>query len=247
MKRLKKKAIFDLRGEGAPGPDGLPIVFFPISWDLIQDEILQFFKEFHDNGQISGTVGASSIAFIPKKEGALSMRDFHPISLIKSLHKILATVLANRLQKVLPYVISDNQGAFVNGRQNLDSVLVAHECVDSRNRQQTPRVVCKMDFEKAYDMVDWDFLRYMLARMGFGEKWKSRIHGYVSSARFSVLIDDSPKGFFRSSRWLRQGCPLSPMLFVILVEALHVTVENPSKWLLCGEFPVGGNSFAICK
>ena len=70
-------------------------------------------------------------------------------------------MLANLLQKVLPEIISDIQGAFVDGRQVIDSVVIAHECIDSRFRHHRPGVVCKLDFEKAYDKVDWGFLQYI--------------------------------------------------------------------------------------
>lgn len=117
-------------------------------------------------------MGASFVALIPKKDVAASIKDFRHISLIGSLYKILAKVLDNWLRKVLPEIISEIQGAFVDGRQILDSVVIAHECIGSRNLQKCLGLVCKLDFEKAYDMVDWSFLQYMLDRVGFGNKWR---------------------------------------------------------------------------
>ena len=189
-------AVFGLAGDRAPGPDGYPKIFFQHFWDLLEDDLVVFFNEFHSNGVITRELGASFIALIPKKHGAISIKDFLPISLIGSLYKIVAKVLANRLRKVLSYIISDIQGAFVDGCQILDSVLVAHECLDSRNRQKRPGLVCKLDFEKAYDMVDWGFLRYMMSRLGFGHKWCQWINSCVSSAYFSVSVNGSPKGYF---------------------------------------------------
>lgn len=86
------------------------------------------------------------------------------------IYRCLSKVMANKLRKVLPDIILDNHGAFVDGHRILDGVLVAHECVDSRNNQLG--LVCKLDFAKAYDMVDWDFFHYMMVRMSFGVKWK---------------------------------------------------------------------------
>ena len=156
-----KSAVFGMDGDRAPGPDGFPSVFFQHFWNLLEDGMLVFFNEFHSNGAIAKELGVSFIALIPKKEGAISLRDFRPISLIGSLYKILAKVLANWLRRVLPEVISDFQGAFVDGRQILDTVLIAHECMDSRFKQHCPGLICKLDFEMAYNMVDWVFFYNM--------------------------------------------------------------------------------------
>ena len=136
------------------------------------------------------------------------------------MYKILAKVLANHLRVVLDQLISETQNSFVGGRQILDSVLIANECVDSRGKSRVPGVICKLDIEKAYDHVNWEALLDLLNRMGFGVKWCKWIHTCISTVQFSVLINGSPNNFFGSSRGLRQGDPLSPMLFLIVMEVL---------------------------
>ena len=154
------------------------------------------------------------------------MRDFRPISLVGGIYKILSKVLANRLKRVILGIISKTQNAFMPDRQILDSVLIANECLDSRLKAGVPGVLCKLDVEKAFDHVSWDFLMYMLQRCGFSKQWRKWILFWISTVKFSVLINGSPKDFFGSSRGLRQDDPLSPLLFVIVMEALSRLLDG---------------------
>ena len=107
---------------------------------------------------------ATFIAMVPKKSQTFKISDYRPISLVTSLYKIIAKVLSRRLRKVLHETIFGSQGAFVEGRQILDVVLIANEVVDEKRRSG---VVFKIDFEEAYDHVDWGFLDHVLQRKGF--------------------------------------------------------------------------------
>ena len=120
-----------------------------------------------------------------------------------NVYKLLSKVLANRLRGELDSLISETQNSFVGGRQILDSVLIANECLGSRLKCHSPDVVCKLDIEKAYNHVNWDALLYLLNWMGFGLKWREWIKVCISTICFSILVNGSSAGFFGSFHDLR--------------------------------------------
>ena len=154
------------------------------------------------------------------------LKDLRPISLVGGLYKILSKVLATRIKRVMVTIISQSQSTCVEGRQILDVVLIANEVVDSILRIKECGLVCKLDIEKAYDSINWDFVFQVMDRMGFGNRWMSWIKWCVSTASFSILFNGSLVGFFQISRGLRQGDPISPYLFVISMEALSLLIQR---------------------
>ena len=187
------KAIFQLDRDKAPGPDGFTIAVFQECWDVIKEDLVRVFAEFHRSGIINQSTNASFIVLIPKKSLSKRISDFRPISLITSLYKIIAKVLSGRLRGVLHETIHYTQGAFVQGRQILDAVLIANEIVDERRRSGEEGVVFKIDFEKAYDHVKWDFLDHVLEKKGFSPRWRKWMSGCLSSVSYAILVNGSAK------------------------------------------------------
>jgi hypothetical protein len=207
----------------------------------VKGDIMVVFADFQSHGKFVKSINSTFILLIPKFHGAKEIKDFRPISLVGGVYKIIAKVLANRMRGVMDKIISKPQNAFLKGRQILDSVLIANECLDSRLKAGVLGVLCKLDMEKAYDHVNWNFLLYLMRRCGFGEKWCMWIKQCISTARFSVLINGSPVGYFGSSRGVRQGDRLSPFLFVLVMEAFSRMIGAITSRGLISGFDVGSS------
>ncbi|KAL4271167.1 hypothetical protein GQ457_13G010790 [Hibiscus cannabinus] len=216
------EVINNFDGNRAPGPDGFNLNFFKRYWSQLKNDILKFFSDFYHHRNWVANINHSFLVLIPKKPNPDSLDDFRPISLVNGVYKILAKVLGNRLRKVMDCLISKTQFAFIPGHQILDCSLIANEVIDSVQRLGSMGMALKIDFKKAYDSVDWNFLLKIMEAMGFGERWRRWVLCCISTVSISVLVNGSPTERFNISRGLRQGCPLSPLLFNLVGESLSL-------------------------
>ncbi|GKV16062.1 hypothetical protein SLEP1_g26767 [Rubroshorea leprosula] len=220
-----KEAIWDYCSSKSPGPDGFNFGFVKNMWEVIKVEVIDFVQDFWEQGSLARGSNASFIVLIPKKENPQGIEDYRPISLIGIMYKIITKLLANRLRKVLPKVIGEQQMAFIEGRQLADGVVIANEVIDEAKRKRKKSFLFKADFEKAYDKVCWSFINYMMMRMGFSKKWRKWIQECLRSSSVPVLINGSPTKEFTVSKGIRQGDPLSPFLFLIVAKGLNGLVS----------------------
>lgn len=159
------------------------------------------------------------------------MKDLRPIALCNVLYRIIAKVLANRLQQVLPSLISENQSAFVKNRSITDNVLIAFEVIHHMNQKRHGRVgevALKLDISKAYDRVNWDFLQRRMTAMGFCEGWISWMMMCVKTVTYNFCLNGDFIGPVAPEKGLRQGDPLSPYLFLLCVEGLSNAIDDAS-------------------
>ncbi|GJY09056.1 RNA-directed DNA polymerase, eukaryota, partial [Tanacetum coccineum] len=210
----------------APGPDGFTFDFYRRFWYIIECDVYDAVKHFFTYEDIPKGCNSSFIALIPKIPGANLVKDFRPISLIGSLYKIIAKILANRLVGVLGDIVNEVQSAFIADRQILDGPFILNEVLQWCKVKKKQSLIFKVDFEKAYDSVRWDFLDDVLSKFGFGEKWRKWIQCCLRSSRGSIIINGSPTEEFQFCKGLKQGDPLSPFLFILIMESLHLSFQR---------------------
>lgn len=240
-----RQAVWDCEGDKSPGPDGFSMIFYRNHWDIIKDDLIRVFTEFHINGRLARGCNSSYIALIPKKEGASILNHFRPISLIGSLYKIVAKVLASRIKLVIGNLIGVTQSAFIKGRFILDGVVVLNEAIEEAKKSKVKRIIFKADFAKAFDSICWDYLLDVMKKMCFPIKWINWIRECISTAKANVLVNGSPSGEFDLERGLRQGDPLSPLLFLIAAEGLSLLVDRAVNRGLLKAAEIGRNKVKL--
>ncbi|GJV22275.1 RNA-directed DNA polymerase, eukaryota, reverse transcriptase zinc-binding domain protein, partial [Tanacetum coccineum] len=221
-----KGAVWDCGIDKALGPDGFTFGFYRRYWNLIECDVVNAVKWFFHHGRIPNGGNSSFITLIPKVSNANMVKEFRPISLIGSVYKIVAKILANRLVMVSGDLVSDTQSAFVKDRQILDGPFILNEVVQWCKKKRKQTMIFKVDFEKAYDSVRWDFVVAILKKFGFGDKWCKWILSCLQSSRGSILVNGSPTSEFQFFKGLKQGDPLSPFLFILVMESLHISFQR---------------------
>ena len=205
----------------APGPDGSTGRFYKVCWPIIKVDMMAAIsaiwgRKFDNFGRLN----SAYITMIPKNDGAEMVKDFRPISLVHSFAKLITKILANRLAKRLNEMVSPNQSAFIKGRFIQDNFMLVQQTSRLLHQQHKASLLYKLDITKAFDSISWPFLVEVLKQLGFGQIWRDIICGLLTSSSTQVMLNGFPGQHIIHRRGLRQGDPLSPLLFILAMDVL---------------------------
>ncbi|GKC73337.1 putative RNA-directed DNA polymerase, eukaryota, reverse transcriptase zinc-binding domain protein [Tanacetum coccineum] len=239
------EVVWNCGNDKAPGPDGFTFGFIKRYWETIKQDILEFVIRFFDSKKMPPGSNSSFVTLILKVSNPIHVKDYRPISLVNTHYKIIAKILANRLAKVVDKIISQEQSAFIAGRQILDGHLMLSEATDWYKNRKKKMLIFKVDFKKAFDSVSWKYLDFVLQKLGFGLTWRAWINACLVSSRTYILVNGSPTSEFSVKRGLRLGDPLSPLLFIIVIEGLHMSLQEACHSGLIYGIKIGSSNITL--
>lgn len=222
------KAVRNIGAYKAPGPDGYQAIFYHKYWDTIGNSFCNLIQDCFTNKMIPRDMNCTNIVLIPKVTNPESITHFRPIGLSNVSYKVVSKIIVNRIRPLLDNIISPFQSSFIPGRLTTDNVIICQEIIHSlkNNKARKGGMIWKIDFDKAYDRISWDFLLESLRYFQFNEELIALIMSCVTNIEASIMWNGEPLSPFKPERGLRQGDPLSPYLFVICMERLSAFINQ---------------------
>ena len=221
-----KNALKNMKLNKSPGSDGLPIEFYITFWENINTMLIESINSAYQNGELSASQKMGILSLIFKKGDKTLLENWRPISLLNTDYKILAHTLANRLKKVIPKLIHTDQSGYIKGRNISSNIRLIQDVIDFFEENETEGAIVFLDFKKAFDTVSHDFLQNILIKFNFGKSFKKWVSVMYQNVVSCVTNNGWTSKPLKINKGIRQGCPLSALLFLLAAEILAAKVRN---------------------
>ncbi|KAL5561445.1 hypothetical protein UlMin_031192 [Ulmus minor] len=242
-----RTTIFKMGSFKAAGPDGLPALFFKSYWDSVGKDVIAAVRDFFENGNLHQSINSTNIVLVPKIKHPTTINHYRPIAVCNVIYKVISKLLADRLRPFLSSLICPTQNAFVPGRSIHDNSVLIQEVIHAMKKKKGTKgwMGMKIDIQKAYDRLSWQFLEAVLKAFGFHPKWINWIVTCCSTTKMTLLLNGAPVRSFFPKRGLRQGDPLSPFLFILCMEVLSRLINKKVEDGLISGFKISRHSPAL--
>ena len=238
------QTLLQMKNGKSPGSDGLSVEFFKMFWSSTKDLVFDSINYALKAGHLSIEQKRGIIKLIPKKDKDVThLRNWRPISLLNTDYKLLSHMFANRLQKILDKIIHSDQNGYVKGRfigKNIRTIL---DIIEISQDENTSNLITFIDYEKAFDNIEWKFLQKALRAFGFNDNFIKWIFTLYKDTNSCVINNGFTSAYFPLTRGVRQGCPLSALLFIIVVEILAIEIRSNRN---INGIDVNGKNIKLC-
>ena len=227
-----KAALKQMHPTKAPGLNGMSAIFFQKYWSIVGNDVICMVLNVLNSNMSMVEINRTKITLVSKIKNLTKMTDFRPISLCNVVYILISKVLANRLKIILPQIISKNQSAFLSRRLITDNVLVTFELMHYLEHKKDGRegfMAIKLDMSKTYDRVEWGFIKQVMEKMGFHEKWIKLIMHCITSVSYSILVNSVAYGCIIPTRGLHQGYLISPYIFLLCTDGFSSLINNTAR------------------
>ena len=220
------EAVLGMKNNKSPGIDGLPIEFYKMFWKSIRYFLIEALSQIYTDEELTSTQKCSVLSLIHKKGEVDKLENYRPISLTNCDYKIIAFVFARRLQKVIDNLISRNQSGYIKGRYIGNNARLILDILDYCENTNTDGILLFADFQKAFDSIEWNFLFKTLEKFNFGDKFIKWIKILYTNPNFCIKNNGWISRKCKMQRGIRQGCPVSALLFLFAMEVLNEKINS---------------------